>query len=82
MQEEPRAELTTFSCRESVVYMIPPASTVGHRAELWNVDNPLQVNARPVELMWHLAKEGSLHPLGLDTNIDRSQKKLVAFNRM
>ncbi|KAK9917965.1 hypothetical protein WJX75_000106 [Coccomyxa subellipsoidea] len=42
MQEEPRAELTTFSCRESVVYMIPPASTVGHRAELWNVDNPLQ----------------------------------------
>lgn len=36
-------ELVTFSCRECVVYMIPPASTVGHRAELWDVENPLEV---------------------------------------
>lgn len=43
MEEVPRVELVTFSCRECVVYMIPPASTVGHRAELWDVENPLQV---------------------------------------
>ena len=43
MEEVDRVELVTFSCRECVVYMIPPASTVGHRAELWDVENPLQV---------------------------------------
>lgn len=39
---EARAELTTFQCREAYVYKIPPASTIGHRAELWNVDAWLQ----------------------------------------
>ena len=40
---EVRPELVTFSCKEAYVYKAPPASTVGHRAELWDVDNPMQV---------------------------------------
>lgn len=39
VDEEEHAELTTFQCREAYVYRIPPASTIGHRAELWRVDN-------------------------------------------
>ena len=47
-EEEPRAELTTFSCKDAVIYLpIPAASTVGHRAEFWNVDKPLQVKRQP-----------------------------------
>ena len=41
----PHAELTTFQCREAYVYKIPPASTIGHRAELWDVDHWLQAHA-------------------------------------
>ena len=41
----PHAELTTFQCREAYVYKIPPASTIGHRAELWDVDHWLQACA-------------------------------------
>lgn len=37
--EEEHAELTTFQCRDAYVYRIPPASTIGHRAELWRVDD-------------------------------------------
>lgn len=37
--EEEYAELTTFQCRDAYVYRIPPASTNGHRAELWRVDD-------------------------------------------
>lgn len=40
----PHAELTTFQCREAYVYKIPPASTIGHRAELWDVDHWLQAH--------------------------------------
>ncbi|KAK9805274.1 hypothetical protein WJX72_010397 [[Myrmecia] bisecta] len=40
--ETPRVELVTFSCKECYIYKIPPASTVGHRAELWDVDHWLQ----------------------------------------
>ncbi len=47
-EEEPRAELTTYSCKDAVIYLpIPAASTVGHRAEFWNVDKPLQVKRQP-----------------------------------
>lgn len=42
---EPRAELTTFQCKECYVYRPPPASSIGHRAELWDVDHWLQVSA-------------------------------------
>lgn len=42
-KDEPRPELVTFSCKEAYVYKAPPASTVGHRAEVWDVDNPMQV---------------------------------------
>lgn len=38
-EEEDYAELTTFTCRDAYVYRIPPASTNGHRAELWRVDD-------------------------------------------
>lgn len=38
-EEEEHAELTTFQCRDAYVYRIPPASTIGHRAELWRVDD-------------------------------------------
>jgi hypothetical protein len=44
-EDAPHAELTTFQCREAYVYKIPPASTIGHRAELWDVDHWLQVEA-------------------------------------
>ena len=43
VSNEVRPELLTFSCKEAYVYKAPPASTVGHRAELWDVDNPMQV---------------------------------------
>lgn len=39
MEEQEHAELTTFQCRDGYVYRIPPASTNGHRAELWRVDD-------------------------------------------
>lgn len=41
---EVRAELTTFQCKECYVYRPPPASSIGHRAELWDVDHWLQVS--------------------------------------
>lgn len=38
--EDGPAELTTFNCKGGYVYVpIPPPSSIGHRAELWNVDN-------------------------------------------
>lgn len=43
-EELMHSELTTFQCREAYVYKIPPASTVGHRAELWDVDHWLQAS--------------------------------------
>lgn len=43
VNDEVRPELLTFSCKEAYVYKAPPPSTVGHRAELWDVDNPMQV---------------------------------------
>ena len=42
---ELRAELTTFQSKECYVYRPPPASSIGHRAELWDVDHWLQVSA-------------------------------------
>lgn len=42
-EAQPRAELTTFSCKECYVYKPPPASSIGHRAEFWDVDHWLQV---------------------------------------
>ncbi|KAL0055203.1 hypothetical protein WJX82_008776 [Trebouxia sp. C0006] len=39
---EYRAELTTFQCKECYVYRPPPASSIGHRAEFWDVDHWLQ----------------------------------------
>lgn len=36
---ELRAELITFQCKECYVYRPPPASSIGHRAELWDVDH-------------------------------------------
>ena len=49
-EAELRAELITFQCKECYVYRPPPASSIGHRAELWDVDHWLQVNTphRPV----------------------------------
>ena len=35
-------ELRLFSCREAYLYRVPPATTVGHRAELWDVNKWLQ----------------------------------------
>ena len=36
-------EQVLFSCpKDAYVYRVPPASTVGHRAELWNVNEWLQ----------------------------------------
>ncbi|KAK9841047.1 hypothetical protein WJX81_007611 [Elliptochloris bilobata] len=35
-------ELTVFSCKDAYVYKIPPPSTIGHRADTWNVDAWLQ----------------------------------------
>lgn len=32
-------ELPLFSCREAYVYRVPPATTSGHRAEMWDVNN-------------------------------------------
>ena len=40
---EYRAELTTFQCKECYVYRPPPASSIGHRAEFWDVGHWLQV---------------------------------------
>ena len=44
-EAELRAELTTFHCKECYVYRPPPASSIGHRAEFWDVDHWLQVSA-------------------------------------
>ena len=41
--EPERTELTVFSSKEVYVYQIPPASTIGHRADAWGVDAWLQV---------------------------------------
>lgn len=38
----PVVELQLFACKEAYVYKPPPATTVGHRAELWNVNKWLQ----------------------------------------
>jgi len=40
--EEQRCQLIIFQCKELYIYKVPPASTIGHRAELWGVDNWLQ----------------------------------------
>ena len=41
---EPVAELITFQSKECYVYVpLPPATTYGHRAELWNVDKWFKV---------------------------------------
>jgi hypothetical protein len=40
-----RAELVVFTSREAYVYRIPPASTTGHRADTWGVDDWLQAQA-------------------------------------
>ena len=40
-----RVELVTFQCKECYVYRPPPASSIGHRAEFWNVDHWLQVGS-------------------------------------
>ncbi len=42
-ESELRAEVVTFRCKEAYLYSVPPASTIGHRAETWNVDKWLQV---------------------------------------
>lgn len=48
---EPVPELPLFSCKEAYVYRVPPASTVGHRAEVWDVNNWLATVAlRVVQL--------------------------------
>ena len=44
--EAERAELTVFSSKEAYVYKIPPASTIGHRADTWGVEAWLQVGIR------------------------------------
>ncbi|PRW58154.1 Adaptin ear-binding coat-associated 2 [Chlorella sorokiniana] len=31
-------EMVLFRCKEAYVYRVPPATTVGHRAELWDVN--------------------------------------------
>lgn len=49
-EAELRAELTVFQCKECYVYRPPPASSIGHRAELWDVDHWLQVSATFVSL--------------------------------
>ena len=41
--EPERAQLTVFSSKEAYVYKIPPASTIGHRADTWGVDAWLEV---------------------------------------
>lgn len=43
VEVEQRAELTVFSSKEAYIYKIPPASTIGHRADTWNVDSWMQV---------------------------------------
>lgn len=35
-------ELTAFVAPDAYVYRIPPATTVGHRAETWNVNSWIQ----------------------------------------
>lgn len=42
--EESVPELVTFQCRECYVYVpLPPGTSYGHRAELWNVDKWFKV---------------------------------------
>lgn len=45
-------ELQVFYCREAYVYQVPPATTVGHRADLWNVNKWLtEVCSRGLPLL-------------------------------
>jgi hypothetical protein len=39
-------EVQLFKWSSVYVYRIPPASTIGHRAEMWNVDSWFQVSGR------------------------------------
>jgi hypothetical protein len=52
--DEGLAELVTFACsKEAYVYApLPPATSYGHRAELWNPDKWLKVtvNVRSMSL--------------------------------
>lgn len=49
-----RAELITFTSKECYVYRPPPASSIGHRAEFWDVDHWLQVsNSRSLWVACH-----------------------------
>ncbi len=60
------SELTTFQTREAYVYKIPPASTVGHRAEMWDVDHWLQASGilRYLHQFQCLYDMQKLHPSG------------------
>lgn len=40
---EQHVELTVFTCSDCCLYKIPPSSSFGHRAELWDVDKWLRV---------------------------------------
>ena len=45
--EHEHSELVLFKVNDACVYQVPPASTIGHRAEMWDVDNWLQVRPGP-----------------------------------
>lgn len=51
-EAELRAELTTFHCKECYVYRPPPASSIGHRAEFWDVDHWLQVERHMLNALY------------------------------
>ncbi|MEW5301091.1 MAG: hypothetical protein WDW36_003971 [Sanguina aurantia] len=64
--EEVLPELITFSSGEAFFYLIPPAASYGHRAELWDVDAP----AREVRVLLVLSSEDGVvrlleHPSGV-----------------
>ncbi len=72
VEVEERAQLTVFLSKEAYIYKIPPASTIGHRADTWNVDSWLQV-----ESFLKVQKERDRHRLA-DTGIPSSTETRVA----
>lgn len=51
-------ELTVFSCSDCCIYRIPPVTSFGHRAELWDVDKWLRVRFLSVIMCSSKPKSG------------------------
>lgn len=51
MEKSSEIEMVLYFCKECYIYTsIPPASTIGHRADAWGVNNWDKVNFQPYQI--------------------------------